>query len=149
MKREARCAIRGSGSNAASQFLLDQHRGSLAALAVLQRKQSQDMRGGSFQFRYELLRSAAKECVEHHRWNTDRQPGGRVNKRLTDPTGERHVTRRSDVSSKRAERMDNSKHRPQEAEQRRDHSYVREVNDAVVQTGRNAGALCLSDFADL
>ena len=45
--------------------------------------------------------------------------------------------------------MDNSKHRPQEAKERRDHSDVREVNDAVVQTGRDACALCLGDFAEL
>ena len=94
------------------------------------------------------MRSAAKECVEHHRGNTDRQPGGRVNKRLTDPARERHVTRRSDVGSKRSERMDNSKHRPQEAKERRDHSDVREVNDAVIQTGRDACALCFSDLSD-
>src|SRR6266542_306128 len=64
------------------QLLFDQHRSSLRPFAVLQRKQSQDVRRSSFQFRDQLLRSATKESVKHHRWNADGKaratPGNRV-----------------------------------------------------------------------
>src|SRR5215468_4682235 len=92
-------------NKAALQFLFDQHRSSLSP-AILQRKQSQDMRRSSFQFRDQLLCSAAKERIEDHRWDTDGQSGSRVHQCLADPARQGYVTRRADVGPQSAEGMD-------------------------------------------
>src|SRR5436305_12857559 len=94
------------------QFVLDQHRGSLDPLAVLQRKQRQDMRRSGFQFRDQLLGSSPEKSIENNPRNTDSKPGGRVNQRLTNPSGK--TTKRPGPKSapKWAEEMKNPKTRP-------------------------------------
>ena len=45
--------------------------------------------------------------------------------------------------------MDNSEDGAEQAEQRRNHSDIGQINDAIIQTGRDSRPFRLGNFADL
>ena len=60
-----------------------------------------------------------------------------------------HVTLTADVSAKRTEGTNDADHGPKQAKQRRNHSDIGKVGDAIVQIGSDTSSFGLGNFADL